>query len=284
MDKGYMKTGEFAKICGVKKATIVHYAKIGLLNPEMIAENGYAYYSTRQLYDFELIHVLKEMKVPLEEIRDYIENKNGNVQACREILAKKLNELHEYQKELNGLERIVSNTLKDIEEYENTKIGIIEEIHKDDETPLYIYKMPYRTANEAYIMSSEATEARDSIRYVGDSFRYENINVIEVVMHKHIMDGSFQKTFGGFVARKDSIEDPTKVMSMPAGTYLTVAGAKGGEGIVDLYRLLKNYADENGYEVIGNGYERDVLSHIVERDRTSYLVRCYIHVKRKENE
>ena len=127
-------------------------------------------------------------------------------------------------------------------------------------------------------------EARESIRYVSDSFRYENVNVVEVVMHKHIMDGSFQKTFGGFVARKDSIEDPTKVMSMPAGTYLTVAGAKGGEGIVDLYRLLKNYADENGYEVIGNGYERDVLSHIVERDRTSYLVRCYIHVKRKENE
>ena len=281
MDKGYMKTGEFAKICGVKKATIVHYAKIGILEPEMIAENCYAYYSTRQLYDFELIHVLKGMKVPLEEIRDYIENKSGDAQACRKILAKKLKELHEYQKELNALERIVSNTIKDIDEYENTKIGIIEEIQKDDDTPLYIYKMPYRTADEAFIMSMEA---RESIRYVSDSFRYENVNVVEVVMHKHIMDGSFQKTFGGFVARKDSIEDPTKVMSMPAGTYLTVAGAKGGEGIVDLYRLLKNYADENGYEVIGNGYERDVLSHIVERDRTSYLVRCYIHVKRKENE
>lgn len=281
MDKGYMKTGEFAKMCGVKKATIVHYAKIGILEQEMIAENGYAYYSTRQLYDFELIHVLKGMKVPLEEIRDYIENKSGDAQACRKILAKKLKELHEYQKELNALERIVSNTIKDIDEYENTKIGIIEEIQKDDDTPLYIYKMPYRTADEAFIMSMEA---RESIRYVSDSFRYENVNVVEVVMHKHIMDGSFQKTFGGFVARKDSIEDPTKVMSMPAGTYLTVAGAKGGEGIVDLYRLLKNYADENGYEVIGNGYERDVLSHIVERDRTSYLVRCYIHVKRKENE
>lgn len=281
MDKGYMKTGEFAKMCGVKKATIVHYAKIGILEPEMIAENGYAYYSTRQLYDFELIHVLKGMKVPLEEIRDYMENKSGDAQACRKILAKKLKELHEYQKELNALERIVSNTIKDIDEYENTKIGIIEEIQKDDDTPLYIYKMPYRTADEAFIMSMEA---RESIRYVSDSFRYENVNVVEVVMQKHIMDGSFQKTFGGFVARKDSIEDPTKVMSMPAGTYLTVAGAKGGEGIVDLYRLLKNYADENGYEVIGNGYERDVLSHIVERDRTSYLVRCYIHVKRKENE
>ena len=281
MDKGYMKTGEFAKMCGVKKATIVHYAKIGILEPEMIAENGYAYYSTRQLYDFELIHVLKGMKVPLEEIKDYIENKSGDAQACRKILAKKLIELHEYQKEISALERIVSNTIKDIDEYENTKIGIIEEIHIDDDTPLYIYKMPYRTADEAFIMSKEA---RESIRYVSDSFRYENVNVIEVVMHKHIMDGSFHKTFGGFVARKDSIEDPTKMMSMPAGTYLTVAGAKGGDGIVDLYRLLKNYADENNYEVIGNGYERDVLSHIVERDRTNYLVRCYIHVKRKENE
>lgn len=67
-------------------------------------------------------------------------------------------------------------------------------------------------------------------------------------------------------------------------TFCAKRDTKGGDGIVDLYRLLKNYADENNYEVIGNGYERDVLSHIVERDRTNYLVRCYIHVKRKENE
>lgn len=280
MNNGYMKTGEFAKICGVKKATIVHYAKIGILEPEMIAENGYAYYSLKQLYDFELIHVLKEMKIPLEEIKDYIENRKGNAQSCRKILAKKLRELQDYKKELEALERIVSNTIRDIDEYANTKIGVIEEIYREESTPLYIYKMPYRTTDEAFSMPMAA---RELISYVTDSFRYENINVIEVVMHKHVMDGTFQKTFGGFVARRDSIEDPTKVMSMPAGTYLTVAGAKGGDGIVDLYRDLKKYADENGYEVIGNGYERDLLSHIVERDRTNYLVRCYIHVKSKDN-
>ncbi|MED9903083.1 MAG: MerR family transcriptional regulator [Lachnospiraceae bacterium] len=279
MNNGYMKTGEFAKACGVKKATIVHYAKIGILEPEMIAENGYAYYSPGQLYDFELIHVLKEMKIPLEEIKDYIENRNGNAQSCRKILAKKLKELQDYRKDLEALERIVSNTIKDIDEYENVRIGVIEEIHKEKETPLYIYKMPYRTADEAFSMPAAV---RDFISYVTNSFRYENINVVEVVMHKHVMDETFQKTFGGFVARKDSIEDPTKVMFMPAGTYLTVAGAKGGNDIVDLYRDLKKYADENGYEVVGNGYERDLLSHIVERDRTNYLVRCYIHVKSKE--
>ena len=279
MDNFFLKTGEFAKICGVKKATIVHYANVGILNPNFIGENGYAYYTPGQIYDFELINILKGMNVPLKEIKDYMINKNGNVNACREILEKKLKELQEHQKVLHSVEVLVQNTIRDIDDLKNQKIGVIEEVTFDEPEIYYIYDMPYRTAEAAYLLRG----ARDIIKHVQESFLNESINVIEIVMKRDLLNGTFRKTYGGFIAKKGQDYEPEHLFTRPAGTYLTVAEQKGGDRIADIYRELKNYADENGYEICGNGYEKDLLSHIVDRDRSHYLVRCYIQVTPKTN-
>ena len=44
-----LTTGEFAKICNVKKHTLFHYDDIGLLKPDYYDENGYRFYSYSQL-------------------------------------------------------------------------------------------------------------------------------------------------------------------------------------------------------------------------------------------
>ena len=38
-----LTTGEFAKICNVKKHTLFHYDDIGLLKPDYYDENGYRF-------------------------------------------------------------------------------------------------------------------------------------------------------------------------------------------------------------------------------------------------
>ena len=38
--KRYFKTGEFAKLCHIKKQTLFHYDDIGLLSPEIKTEKG----------------------------------------------------------------------------------------------------------------------------------------------------------------------------------------------------------------------------------------------------
>ncbi len=37
-------TGEFSKLCGVKKQTLFHYDQIDILKPEYRNEKGYRYY------------------------------------------------------------------------------------------------------------------------------------------------------------------------------------------------------------------------------------------------
>lgn len=65
-------TGQFAKLCGVKKQTLFHYDDIGLLKPVLVEENGYRRYSAEQYHVFLLISCLKETGMSLAEIREYL--------------------------------------------------------------------------------------------------------------------------------------------------------------------------------------------------------------------
>ena len=56
----YFTTGEFARLCGVKKDTLFHYDAIGILRPDIVRENGYRYYSINQFFIFDIISMLKK--------------------------------------------------------------------------------------------------------------------------------------------------------------------------------------------------------------------------------
>ena len=50
-----LSSGEFAQMCSVSRELLIHYDKIGLLKPHEVKDNGYRYYSLRQLYLFDAI-------------------------------------------------------------------------------------------------------------------------------------------------------------------------------------------------------------------------------------
>ena len=68
--KKYFTTGEFARLCNIGKQTVFHYDDIGILKPEIIGENGYRYYSYKQLEAFGTISMLKELDMPLSDIKN----------------------------------------------------------------------------------------------------------------------------------------------------------------------------------------------------------------------
>src|SRR5690625_2279956 len=68
----YFTTGDFAKLCEVTKQTLFHYDNIGLLKPHHKDNKGYRYYSYIQFDTMYVIESLKEMEMPLSEIKTFI--------------------------------------------------------------------------------------------------------------------------------------------------------------------------------------------------------------------
>lgn len=98
MDETLYSTGEFAKLCGVKKQTLFHYDRIGLLKPTITDERGFRRYSYSQYQDYLIIACLKEAGMPLKEISQYLstedEAKRGSVlETCIQQLDEKISYL-----------------------------------------------------------------------------------------------------------------------------------------------------------------------------------------------
>ncbi|WP_323703195.1 MerR family transcriptional regulator [Mammaliicoccus sp. Dog046] len=67
---------EFASLTNVTRQTLIYYDKINLFKPDYINDMGYRYYSIKQIEFISVITLLKELGMPLKEIKEYTQNKS----------------------------------------------------------------------------------------------------------------------------------------------------------------------------------------------------------------
>lgn len=102
-----LKCGEFAKICGIPKKSLIYYDEIGLLKPYKTAENGYRYYARPQQAVVDKIKALKAIGMSLEEISLSFRNKSldetiSMIERQYELLSDKIDELEMSRKIINS--------------------------------------------------------------------------------------------------------------------------------------------------------------------------------------
>lgn len=71
-----INTSAFARLCNTNKRTLIHYDEIGLFKPAYTDARGYRYYSESQCDVFFTITCLKDLGMPLKDIKTYIDNRN----------------------------------------------------------------------------------------------------------------------------------------------------------------------------------------------------------------
>ncbi len=87
-----MKIGEFAKRSGVTVKTLLHYDKIGLLQPSLKTQAGYRIYCDEDFIKLQQIITLKFIGLSLEEIKQLINEKNQNIENIISVQTRALEE------------------------------------------------------------------------------------------------------------------------------------------------------------------------------------------------
>lgn len=86
---------QLAKECGISRTTILYYEKEGLLSPALRSENGYRWYSNREIERLKNIVSYRSYGIPVASISSLLD-RNGESQT--QILKDHFNELeHEIQ-------------------------------------------------------------------------------------------------------------------------------------------------------------------------------------------
>lgn len=104
---------EFSKICEVSTKTLRYYAEIGLIHPDEInPDNGYRYYSIKQLKKMLFINRLKSYQFSLDEIKGIIECDED--QSDEKLYSALNRKRREVQEKINTLEYNLNQISHDI--------------------------------------------------------------------------------------------------------------------------------------------------------------------------
>ena len=87
MREEYLRITEFARLARTSRKTLQYYDELGLFRPACVEANGYRYYTLHQLDRLALIAVLRDMGLPLKEIRAYLDG--GGAQLDRLLEAQR---------------------------------------------------------------------------------------------------------------------------------------------------------------------------------------------------
>lgn len=87
-----MKISEFAKKAGVTVKTLLHYDKIGLLQPSTKTEIGYRIYNDKDFIKLQQIMTLKFVGLSLEEIRQLLDEKEHDIESMIYLQTRALEE------------------------------------------------------------------------------------------------------------------------------------------------------------------------------------------------
>lgn len=143
----YMTTGEFARRMGVTKNTLFHYDKIGLFSPEIVDTNEYRYYSIYQMEVFDTIIILKEMGMPLDEIKAFMDHRSP--ESLMELFEKEDKKITEQLRRLKYQQQFIRGRKEKMKEIWNIDYEHV--FRKQYPDRYYIYEEIHENTDEGIL-------------------------------------------------------------------------------------------------------------------------------------
>lgn len=265
-----LKIGEFSILSGIKRKNLIYYDDIGLLSPERVMENGYRFYSHRQLETVTVISALQEVGMPLCEIKRHLDERTPET----------LIELFTAQRK-NVEEKI--QRLQRIETMIDTRLGITRRALEVDP-----YKIELLNCTNELLFASDEIVCKNIEEEIEKAIT-EFYNICDeekitygypfgtIVSQKHLLDENWHFP-SRFFFKMPKMEGKRQKLLKPAGMYLTGFELSSSNGALPLYERLLEYIKENKLTISGNSYEEFLLDEIAVKNPDNYLLQISIQV------
>lgn len=262
-DHSYMPISEFSRLTGIKRENLRYYDQIGLLSPECRGENGYRYYTQRQLSTAYLIYSLRELGIGIEEIKKYVDRRTP-----KEMFSL-FNSQKEYiLREMKKLERTLEimglyvDMAKDALKYEENNINI--EYKKKE--PIFL----------GPIISSDVLD--DSVIPFYDFAAKKGINLgypLGTILSKESIESEKPLSVLQHYFKIESDHNSYK----PEGKYVVLYGRCAYAESDNLYKKLLTFIKENKLRICSHAYEEYPLNELSTKDDNQYCVKIEIMVE-----
>lgn len=270
-NKGLYTTGQFAKMFDIEKSTLHYYDSIGLISPLITGDNKYRYYSWQQFDEITLILTLRELGMPVAEIKEYI--KNRTPQRFAQLLNETSDELEKRLSTILRLQKFINGRRKITEEAINAKTDMIQ-IQDFPEEYFYVtrFEGDPHIIDEVYHYEGNHNQTLKLLD-IYSPYSVGEITNINSLTHKKIIHHEF------FQTKLTGKNDYTAPWIRPKGKYLTIYHKEGYWKTPKYQKKLINYAHENHLKTDEYFYDEYLLDELSLTDDKSYLIKISILIK-----
>ncbi|AJS58182.1 MerR family transcriptional regulator [Paenibacillus sp. IHBB 10380] len=273
-----LSIGEFSKICEVSTKTLRYYDEIGLIHPDEInPENGYRYYSIRQLKKMLLINRLKSYHFSLEEIKAILEleEDQSDEKLCSALNRKR----REIQEKLNAFEYTLKQMSNDILNSEKG-IPIMSyldniEVQLVETQPMNIFYMRQMMSSDDYIAGYGKYFSR-----LYDKIATEKLTMLGTPMT--IYHSPEYNPAGNDTEFAIWVEETVKgTRDLPGGLCAKSVVQGSYSELTSVYAKLREWVENEGYELVKSPYEVYVTDPKQSTVPEDMVTEVYFPVKKK---
>lgn len=245
--------GEFANLHSINKKTLMWYDEVDLFKPAVIKENGYRYYTYFQSATLETILMLRELDVPIGEIKKFMENKSAvNLKNLMEDRVAALDENIAY---LKSIRKILVRRKSEISSLLSVDLSEITIVEKEKQ-----YLAVVRTEKDSPL-EKEIGMMFDEVKKQ-KQHRLRDISYGSMIPVESLVRGDFDDYFALFM--KLPIQTPGKGFhTRPAGKYLRAFCRGSWDQIPSKYEEMLLFAKRHHMTLSGYAYETGINETVV---------------------
>ena len=269
----YFSIGELSRYQNISKQTLIFYDKLGLFQPAYVdPNNGYRYYTARQLDELDTILILKKSGLSLQRIKELLEH--YTTESSQKVLREQLGAIDRQMEELRLLRSRLSQRYSQLEDAnlhkgEPPRLEMLEEqylLTRPVEAPYSLREISIATKQCFAQAFQEELPIffQSGVRVPLERIlakRYTEASTAFLPIEKTSRAGNIQRLPGGLCATL-----------YHRGDYLSIGAT---------YERLLAFCRERRLKLLSDSYEFCVNDYITTGDESEYITQILFFVERE---
>lgn len=269
-----INTSKFAKLCNTNKRTLIHYDEIGLFKPAYTDERGYRYYSENQCDVFFTITCLKDLGMPLKEIKAYVTHQNPT--DLRLLLLEQENKVQQELLHLKRIQQVIRNKLTLVSEgreliFDETRCTAPFLSSFEEE---YFVTSPYLGTTEHTLLISSLFEHIVEVNHKHLNIGHPYGAIMNV---SDLLDGNFD-CYAYFMTKVTTLHSDCISHRKAAGTYAVLYLQGDYYNAEYAFQKLLDYIQEEHLIPGEYCYKEAVWDELTVDDKSKYITRISIPI------
>lgn len=266
----YMTTGELAKLMGITKETLFHYDEIGLFRPAVVMKNRYRYYEVSQMELLDAILLLKELGMPLKEIRELLGKRSP--ERMLEVFSEREQKIQKEMTKLKNMKRWITHRKNRIE----TGLHINTDEIRIQQFPerFYLYSsVESGNAEESYRKANELVT-----RFLEANPGFKSDYEVAYIQHGDDVEQGIYDQYDNAIVLLEKRPRKLSYQVLPEGDYLTAYHRGHWKTVGAAYQRMLAYIQEQGLQVEREYIERYLIDALAVDDLNSYMTEITVRL------